>query len=99
MKICLVGYGAMGHVVADSISSDDIISGIVAPGYNENFEGIESDVIIDFSHHSNIFKIHEYVKKTHKPVVIATTGYTEDEMELVNDLKIMLLCFIALIFL
>lgn len=48
MKICLVGYGAMGHVVADSISSDDIISGIVAPGYNENFEGIESDVIIDF---------------------------------------------------
>ena len=44
MKICLVGYGAMGHVVADSISSDDIISGIVAPGYNENFEGIESDV-------------------------------------------------------
>lgn len=37
MKICLVGYGAMGHVVADSISSDDIISGIVAPGYNENF--------------------------------------------------------------
>lgn len=87
MKICLVGYGAMGHVVADSISLDDIISGIVAPGYNENFEGIESDVIIDFSHHSNIFKIHEYVKKTHKPVVIATTGYTEDEMELVNDLK------------
>ena len=79
MKICLVGYGAMGHVVADSISSDDIISGIVAPGYNENFEGIESDVIIDFSHHSNIFKIHEYVKKTHKPVVIATTGYTEED--------------------
>jgi len=66
VNICLVGYGAMGHVVADSISSDDIISGIVAPGYNENFEGIESDVIIDFSHHSNIFKIHEYVTSSKK---------------------------------
>lgn len=87
MKICLVGYGAMGHVVADCISANDTISGIVAPGYNENFEGIDADVIIDFSHHSNIVKIHDYVKKSHKPVVIATTGYTEEEMALLNDMQ------------
>lgn len=48
MKICLVGYGAMGHVVADCIGANDTISAIVAPGYYENFEGIDADVIIDF---------------------------------------------------
>ena len=86
MKICLVGYGAMGHVVADSISANDTISGIVAPGYNENLDGIEADVIIDFSYHTNINMIYEYVKRTHKPVVIATTGYSDEELKLVHDM-------------
>lgn len=87
MKICLVGYGAMGHVVADCIGANDTISAIVAPGYYENFEGIDADVIIDFSHHSNIVKIHDFVKKSHMPVVIATTAYSSEELELLNDMK------------
>lgn len=87
MKICLVGYGAMGHVVAESIGSNDTISGIVAPDYYENLEGIECDVIIDFSHHTNVEKIYNYVLKYKKPVVIATTGHTDEELDLINKMS------------
>lgn len=86
MKICLHGYGAMGHVVHECIDSQDEVCGIIDNIYNNSFSGIDMDVIIDFSHHSCINKIHEFVKKTHTPVVIATTGYTEEELALVHDM-------------
>lgn len=86
MKICLVGYGAMGHTLCDCLSSNDSICGIVSEGYYENLDGIDMDVIIDFSHHSNITKIYEYVKKHRKPVVIATTGYDENELKLIDEM-------------
>lgn len=87
MKICLVGYGAMGHVVANSIGPNDTISGIVAPDYYENLEGIDCDVVIDFSHHTNIEKIYNYVLNHKKPVVIATTGHTDEELNLINEMS------------
>ncbi len=87
MKICLVGYGAMGHTLCDCLGSNDTVSGIVSDGYYENLDGIDMDVIIDFSHHTNITKIYDYVKKNPKPVVIATTGYDDHELSLINEMS------------
>lgn len=86
MKICLCGYGAMGHTVHSCIEDPDTLAGIIDKDYEANFENVDMDVIIDFSHHSNIKKIYDYVKKTKKPVVLATTGYSEEELLLIKDL-------------
>lgn len=44
-----------------------------------------ADVIIDFSHHSGTAKVCKYAEKTSTPVVIATTGQTEEELELIKE--------------
>ncbi|MDR1773646.1 MAG: 4-hydroxy-tetrahydrodipicolinate reductase, partial [Clostridioides sp.] len=38
------------------------------------------DVVIDFSHHSNLDNVLSYILKTKTPVVFATTGYNDEEM-------------------
>ena len=45
----------------------------------------KADVIIDFSHHSTIYSLIEYAKKTNTPIVIATTGYTDEELTLIEE--------------
>ncbi len=47
---------------------------------------IGADVIIDFSHHSAIVEVAEYAKKFNVPVVLCTTGQTEEELEIAKDL-------------
>jgi 4-hydroxy-tetrahydrodipicolinate reductase len=44
-----------------------------------------ADVIIDFSHHSMTAKLCKYAEKSNTPVVIATTGQTEEELELIKE--------------
>ena len=44
----------------------------------------EADVIIDFSHHSALPSLLSYAIKTNTPVVICTTGHTEEEKALMD---------------
>lgn len=45
----------------------------------------KADVIVDFSHHSAINSLLDYAK-THKlPIVICTTGHTDEERQLIKD--------------
>ncbi|HKL74093.1 MAG TPA: 4-hydroxy-tetrahydrodipicolinate reductase [Clostridia bacterium] len=44
-----------------------------------------ADVIIDFSHHSVTAKLCKYAEKTNTPVVIATTGQTDEELEIIKE--------------
>lgn len=46
---------------------------------------VKPDVIIDFSIPKATLKILEYAEKEHIPVVVATTGFTEEELSLIND--------------
>ena len=88
MKICLVGYGAMGKIVAEMLGDD--LALVVAPEcevkclckVNEKF-----DCIIDFSNPNNLDMIYDYVKTNHTPVVFATTGYTTEQIEKINELS------------
>ena len=45
----------------------------------------KADVIIDFSHHSAIYSLIEYAKQTKTPIVIATTGHTNEELALIDE--------------
>ncbi|MCR4817476.1 MAG: 4-hydroxy-tetrahydrodipicolinate reductase [Fretibacterium sp.] len=49
----------------------------------ESFTG-HADVVIDFSHHTAAKGLTEYCLARSLPVVVATTGQTEDEMNLIH---------------
>lgn len=48
-----------------------------------DFDG-EADVIIDFTRHSTVSSLLEYAVTRKIPAVIATTGHTDEEMELIK---------------
>ena len=45
----------------------------------------KADVIVDFSHHSSLPALLDYSISTQTPLVIATTGHTEEELALIEE--------------
>ena len=88
MNACVVGYGAMGKITAEMLG-DDLKLVVALECENKNFDNYKDklDVIIDFSNPNNLDMIISYVKKTLTPVVFATTGYSDDEIEKINELS------------
>ena len=88
MNVALVGYGTMGQIVHKNLDPNDKLVGIVSIGYLESLYDIKEkiDVIIDFSHPANLNMIYDYCKETKTPVVIATTGYSEEQIKKIHDL-------------
>lgn len=98
MKILLVGAtGGMGKTVTEvcnNIENFEIVAGVGIstgekfpyPLYQE-FDDIKEkiDVILDFSNHNLITSILDYAKQENKPLVIATTGYTEEQVQEIHD--------------
>lgn len=96
MNILLSGaYGKMGGEVIKAISCKEdlkIVCGFDAnegengfPVYND-IKNIKEkvDVIIDFSIPKATFKILEYAKENKVPIVIATTGFSKEELEVIE---------------
>ena len=92
IKIAISGAnGHMGKVISSVISERDdckTIAGIdINTETNSDFPIVSSpaelnekpDVIIDFSHPSALDKLLDYCLSTGTPVVIATTGYNEEQ--------------------
>ena len=90
MKILLCGYG--GHMgrevricaerdvnceIAAGVDPMIPADGICVPSFSECMS--EADVIIDFSHHSMTDQLLDYAEAKKLPVVLATTGQTDDE--------------------
>lgn len=90
-KIVMHGCnGHMGQVITDICSSDD--EATIVAGVDVNTEAksgypvyksiddvdVDFDVIIDFSHISTTDNLLNYCSKNNKPVVLCTTGLTED---------------------
>ena len=83
-------HGALGRmgkaVIAEVEKNGDEVVAKVDAGYSDNsgyksifdFKG-EADAIIDFSFHTATASLLEYATKNNLPVVVATTGHTEDE--------------------
>ena len=93
LKIIIKGYsGSMGKVLTKCANEDselEIVCGsskddldVPFKTYHKMSEVEElADVIIDFSHHSTIDATLSYAIKTKTPIVIATTGFNEEELE------------------
>ncbi len=96
IKVIIHGCGGkMGKFVENILKEDkqcEIVAGIDPrdltldyPVFNDiNSCNIKADVIIDFSISSAISSLLDYCKKTSTPVVLCTTGLSEEIIEKVN---------------
>lgn len=100
MKVIISGHsGAMGKVLVNLIETNfsniEIVAGVAINNEEKfnfntysNFNDIKenADVIIDFSHHSLTESLVNYASVTKTNVVIATTGHTDEEKSLIEQL-------------
>ena len=91
IRILLVGAnGRMGHAVAAACGAEHTIvarvdSAISDGVYNDISFALEKcDVILDFSSHTYTPNVLDYAIKHNLPAVLATTGHTEDELQLIK---------------
>lgn len=88
--------GKMGHVISELVYSRDdceIIAGVDIntekyAGFEikSSFDGLEkADVIIDFSNPAVLKDLLGFAKKTKTPVVLATTGYDEEDKKQIEQ--------------
>lgn len=98
MKVLISGLGGfMGRELAGlcikGIRNSELYAGVDIRGcsdfavpcvssFNELPDG--ADVIIDFSHHSATKALLEYAVSKSLPLVLATTGQTEEELEMIK---------------
>lgn len=90
MKVVVFGYGAMGQRLCDAIEKDPTTSlvGAIEPrvqlNKNKVFANLKDikedfDIIIDFSHPSNLAIITNFCVIHQLPLVICTTGFSEED--------------------
>lgn len=99
MRLLISGFcGHMGQEVA-KLASANYRGSCLACGIDINATGNESvpcyteydapkdsfDCIVDFSHHAATQRLVDFAVKQNKPLVIATTGQTEKELELIHN--------------
>ena len=88
--------GKMGGFVADACKSDgdiQVVAGVDKINLGQNFPifgdfksiNTDADVIIDFSNPILLDSILEYAIKTNTAVVLATTGYSDSQIEQIKE--------------
>ena len=89
--------GHMGQVITGLIKDDpeiEIVAGIDPVDCRDNgypvFPNLEActvdaDVIIDFSHPNNLDDILAYAKKNKTKVVFATTGFSKEQLDKIEE--------------
>lgn len=100
IKVLINGCnGKMGQEVARAIEKNDNFKSICGvdridtgdnkfPVYTDiNKIAEEPDIIIDFSIPIATFKILEYALSKHIPVVIATTGFSDDDLKRIKEIS------------
>ena len=99
MKVIINGYsGTMGQVLTKCILADEeleLVAGVSPVHHDPNdqfstyssFAEVkeEADVVIDFSNPLALDGILEYCLNTKTPVVLATTGYNDEEMAKIHE--------------
>ena len=83
VKLCESGYrGAQLAAGVDAFSDGD------TPGIFKTTDDITStediDCIVDFSHHSLTVSLLDFAVKNNLPIVLATTGHTDEEIQAIN---------------
>ena len=78
-KLCLDGYRGASMSVGVDISADGSRDNVY-PSFDAVPENAPIDCIVDFSHHSAVKALLAFAVERSIPVVVATTGHTEDEL-------------------
>ncbi len=97
-KIIMNGCnGKMGQVISRLVSEDDSCEIVAGFDVNDNIENTypvftnpddftgDADVVIDFSHPSALTNVLNYCKKRNLPVILATTGFSDEQKKEFND--------------
>lgn len=85
MKIILIGHGKMGRLLEETAlaAGDDIVGIYDDTNLSLLAERTEpADVVIDFSSHSALPIIVDYVRRTGTALLSGTTGYNDEEKAL-----------------
>lgn len=97
MKVIVYGYGLMGKKVANKIRSqkDMELIGVISYEFDEkipekSFNSLKecdekADILIDFSHPNNLDDILSYALMNKTKLVIATTGYSDEQLIKINE--------------
>ena len=95
MKILISGaLGHMGRAVAEQCAAEglEVVGGVDVTAGEAGFpvvtsfeEAPEADVVIDFSKPAALDGLLAYVVKRHIPAVLATTGYTEEQLAAIDQ--------------
>ena len=84
--------GHMGRIVVDKVKEDPelTLAAVVDPFDDEmlsSVEGVasEDDVVIDFSNHEGTADLLKACEEKNLPVVLCTTGHTEEELKIIDE--------------
>ncbi len=90
MKTGLVGFGKTGQMTKQVIDETDGLEcvGVVSSKYLKDLSEMTEnpDVIIDFSHPSNLEMIRRYAEANPAALVLGTTGYGPEHLEVIKAL-------------
>ena len=100
IRIILAGaHGRMGKALAEAVFQKSDYTIVAGFDINEvgaevcsfpvfsspdDYDG-EADVIIDFSHHTSVDALLKYAKKRSLPLIICTTGHTDEEIAKIEE--------------
>ncbi|MBQ9690545.1 MAG: 4-hydroxy-tetrahydrodipicolinate reductase [Eggerthellaceae bacterium] len=91
LSILVVGTGRMGKELERVITEDDNLNlvGLVGQSEKETLRaGVPAaDVVIDFSHKDMLPLVKAYIDCTKAALVSGTTGYTQEDTDLIQDLS------------
>ena len=95
MKIIINGAGGkMGHILTDMAGAENIAALVDVAFENGNepgkFHALDdftggADCVVDFSNHKATQSVTSYCVKRNLPVLIASTGQTDEEMTLIRE--------------
>ena len=81
MEIIIHGTGTMAGIVVECCKAQNIS----VTGFADELTVESGDVIIDFSHYSRLEKLLEFATSKRIPLVLATTGYSQDILEKIEE--------------
>lgn len=97
MKVIVYGYGLMGKKIVEKVRKQNDMDVIAVVSYEfderipENmYTSLQqckevADILIDFSHPNNIDDILQYAIKNKTKLVLATTGYNEEQLSNIKE--------------
>ena len=93
MKLIINGAGGrMGHIITEMAGAENVAALVDvafetgAGKYSklEDFDGA-ADCVVDFSNHKAVAGLLSYCVKRNLPVLIASTGHTDEELNLIKE--------------